>query len=114
MTQDQDIAARLRALRQYGWSRKYEVVQAGGCNSRLDEIQAAVLRAKLPHLDRQNAQRRAIAKRYNDAFAGFTAAMVNADLSETTWCAYAWPVNYQQSGNRTFFTNQGGDVHQVD
>jgi prepilin-type N-terminal cleavage/methylation domain-containing protein len=42
--------------------------------------------------------------------AGFVAAMVNADLSETTWCAYAWPVNYQQSGNRSFFTNQGGDV----
>ena len=42
--------------------------------------------------------------------AGYTAALVNADLSETTWCAYAWPVNYQQSGNRTFFTNQGGDV----
>jgi prepilin-type N-terminal cleavage/methylation domain-containing protein len=41
---------------------------------------------------------------------GYTAALVNADLSETTWCAYAWPVNYQQSGNRTFFTNQGGDV----
>ena len=41
---------------------------------------------------------------------GYTAAMVNADLSETTWCAYAWPVNYQQSGNRTFFTNQGGDL----
>ena len=34
----------------------------------------------------------------------------NADLSETTWCVYAWPVNYNQSGNRTFFTNQGGDV----
>jgi prepilin-type N-terminal cleavage/methylation domain-containing protein len=32
------------------------------------------------------------------------------DLSETTWCAYAWPVNYNQSGNRTFFTNQAGDV----
>ena len=42
--------------------------------------------------------------------AGFTAALLNADLSETTWCAYAWPVNYQQSGNRTFFTNQGGDL----
>ena len=41
---------------------------------------------------------------------GFTAALVNADLVETTWCAYAWPVNYGQSGNRTFFTNQGGDV----
>ena len=41
---------------------------------------------------------------------GYTAALVNPDLSETTWCAYAWPVNYQQSGNRTFFTNQGGDL----
>ena len=35
---------------------------------------------------------------------------VNSDLAETTWCCYAWPVNYGQSGNRTFFTNQGGDV----
>src|SRR5687768_9193005 len=42
--------------------------------------------------------------------AGFTAALVNADLSETTWCSYAHPVNFGQSGNRTFFTNQGGDV----
>ena len=41
---------------------------------------------------------------------GFTAASVNADLVETTWCCYAWPVNYGQSGNRSFFTNQGGDV----
>jgi prepilin-type N-terminal cleavage/methylation domain-containing protein len=39
-----------------------------------------------------------------------TGSGVNADLAETTWCAYAWPVNYSQSGNRTFFTNQGGDV----
>ena len=35
---------------------------------------------------------------------------LNSDLVETTWCAYAWPVNFGQSGNRTFFTNQGGDV----
>jgi prepilin-type N-terminal cleavage/methylation domain-containing protein len=32
------------------------------------------------------------------------------DLAETTWCCYAWPVNYNQSGNRTFFVNQAGDV----
>ncbi len=37
-------------------------------------------------------------------------ANIDADLCETTWCAYAWPVNYNQSGNRTFFTNQAGDV----
>ena len=43
--------------------------------------------------------------------AGYTAMSgVDGDLAETTWCAYAWPVNYNQSGNRTFFTNQGGDV----
>ncbi len=35
---------------------------------------------------------------------------INSDLAETTWCCYAHPVNYNQSGNRTFFTNQGGDV----
>jgi prepilin-type N-terminal cleavage/methylation domain-containing protein len=37
-------------------------------------------------------------------------ATVGMDLAETTWCCYAWPVNYNQSGNRTFFTNQAGDV----
>ena len=41
---------------------------------------------------------------------GFTGALIDNDLVETTWCAYAWPVNYNQSGNRTFFTNQAGDV----
>jgi prepilin-type N-terminal cleavage/methylation domain-containing protein len=39
---------------------------------------------------------------------------LGGDLAETTWCCYAWPVNYNQSGNRTFFTNQGGDVVQTE
>ena len=69
LTRDDALAARLRSLRQYGWSRKYEVSLPGGSNSRLDELQAAVLRDKLPHLDRHNAQRRSIASRYNRAFA---------------------------------------------
>ena len=44
--------------------------------------------------------------------AGFPAGggAINSDLAETTWCVYSHPVNYNQSGNRTFFTNQGGDV----
>ena len=44
-----------------------------------------------------------------DTTGAFTAAADN-DLAETAWCAYAWPANYQQSGNRTFFVNQAGDV----
>lgn len=64
LTRRGDLAAQVRTLRQYGWSAKYTVGTPLGCNSRLDEIQAAVLRAKLPMLDRQNAERRAIATRY--------------------------------------------------
>jgi dTDP-3-amino-2,3,6-trideoxy-4-keto-D-glucose/dTDP-3-amino-3,4,6-trideoxy-alpha-D-glucose/dTDP-2,6-dideoxy-D-kanosamine transaminase len=70
VTQDDQVAGRVRVLRQYGWSEKYQVTRLGGRNSRLDELQAAVLREKLPHLDRQNEQRRAIARRYNQAFQG--------------------------------------------
>jgi aminotransferase EvaB len=67
-TGDAALAAGLRTLRQYGWSQKYTVDVPGGRNSRLDEMQAAILRAKLPMLDAQNAQRRQIAASYNQAF----------------------------------------------
>lgn len=63
-TRDAAVADRLRALRQYGWSRKYECAATGGRNSRLDELQAAVLSVALPALDGWNARRRAIADRY--------------------------------------------------
>lgn len=64
LTGDGALAARLRALRQYGWGDKYEVREPGGVNSRLDEVQAAVLAHRLAALDARNARRRAIARRY--------------------------------------------------
>jgi len=64
VTSDRKLAARLRALRVYGWGAKYHCTMQGGMNSRMDELQAAVLRAKLPHLDRWNLRRREIAARY--------------------------------------------------
>lgn len=67
VTGDAALAARLRALRQYGWSRKYVIDLPGGRNSRLDEVQAAVLRVRLPRVDAGNARRRAIIKRYVEA-----------------------------------------------
>jgi len=70
LTNNDDLATRIHQLRQYGWSRKYHVAMAGGRNSRMDEIQAAILRMKLPYLDDWNEQRRSIAKCYNAAFAG--------------------------------------------
>jgi len=64
ITRNDELAARARRLRQYGWDAKYHAVAGGGRNSRLDELQAAVLSRKLPHVDEQNARRRAIARRY--------------------------------------------------
>jgi dTDP-4-amino-4,6-dideoxygalactose transaminase len=61
VTDDGAIAERVRWLRQYGWEEKYRVVHAHGRNSRLDEIQAAVLELKLEYLDEENARRRSIA-----------------------------------------------------
>ncbi len=65
-TSDDALAARLRQLRNYGSSIKYRH-DVAGFNSRLDELQAAVLRAKLPHLDAENAARRACAAGYLQA-----------------------------------------------
>jgi aminotransferase EvaB len=65
VTRDERLAGRVRRLRQYGWDGKYHVTESGGCNSRLDEIQAAVLAVKLRHVDAENARRRAIAARYS-------------------------------------------------
>jgi aminotransferase EvaB len=65
-TSRKDLADRVRQLRQYGWGEKYHAIFAGGSNSRLDEIQAAVLRIKLPMLDQWNARRRDIAARYSE------------------------------------------------
>jgi dTDP-4-amino-4,6-dideoxygalactose transaminase len=67
LTSDPAIADRLRRLRQYGWKERNMSTEPG-INSRLDELQAAILRAKLPHLDRNNERRRQIAYRYSNAF----------------------------------------------
>lgn len=63
VTSDEALAARVRALGNYGSDYKYHHVYLGN-NSRLDEFQAAFLSAKLPHLDRTNNDRRRIAARY--------------------------------------------------
>jgi dTDP-4-amino-4,6-dideoxygalactose transaminase len=65
-----ELAATVRSLRQYGWSDRYTVGRPGGRNSRLDELQAALLRVKLPHVPAWNARRREIVAAYAAAAAG--------------------------------------------
>jgi aminotransferase EvaB len=64
-TRDASRSEALRQLRQYGWIEKYQVGRLGGMNSRLDEMQAAVLRTRLPRLDSWNRMRREVAARYS-------------------------------------------------
>jgi hypothetical protein len=45
---------------------------------------------------------------------GGATGAIDDDLAETTWCCYAWPANYNNSGNRSFFVNQTGDVTATD
>jgi dTDP-4-amino-4,6-dideoxygalactose transaminase len=65
VTNNPNVAEKIALLRQYGWIKKYEVQLLGARNSRLDEVQAAILSDFLPHLDNANARRREIAIRYN-------------------------------------------------
>ena len=69
-TSDPQLAASLLLLRQYGWTSKYSIGVDGGRNSRLDEMQAAVLRSRLPHLPAWSARRREIITSYSAAAHG--------------------------------------------
>jgi aminotransferase EvaB len=66
-TNNEEVAQRIKHLRQYGWTAKYKIDIAGGMNSRLDEIQAAILRVGLPKLDEMNQKRLRIIERYSEA-----------------------------------------------
>lgn len=68
LTRDEALAARLRMLRVHGIERRYHH-DIHGWNSRLDELQAAILRVKLPHLAAGNARRADIATRYSAGLA---------------------------------------------
>ncbi len=68
VTNDSELAERLKLLREYGWRERY-VSEIAGMNSRLDELQAALLRVKLKALDAENERRRQIARMYDEKLA---------------------------------------------
>jgi dTDP-4-amino-4,6-dideoxygalactose transaminase len=68
-TNDQKIAHKIHMLREYGWRERY-ISDLVGRNSRLDELQAAILRIKLRHLDADNGKRQHLAAQYTKLLAG--------------------------------------------
>ncbi len=84
-TNDDQLAERLRALRNYGSAQKY-VNDIVGYNSRLDEMQAAVLSAKLPALNANNDHRRRLARRYVDGIRNPAVTLPPADsVDDDAW-----------------------------
>ena len=79
VTNDKELADKVRALGNYGSDYKYHHIYQG-TNSRLDEIQAAFLRVKLPHLDKWNADRKRIAEKY---LCGINNLLIKLPLSST-------------------------------
>lgn len=69
VTSDDALAERIRALRQYGWRERY-ISDITGLNSRLDEVQAAILRVRLTMLEAENQRRRDIAAAYDSGLQG--------------------------------------------
>lgn len=89
-TNDDELASRLFSLRNYGSSEKYRHVSKG-VNSRLDEIQAAVLDAKLQGLDEDNQRRREIARLYAEGIVNSRIILpVSRGSTPATWRGHVW------------------------
>ena len=93
-TNDDDLARKAKMIASHGQSKQY-VHDLVGCNSRLDAIQAAVLRIKLRHLDDFASRRRAVADKYDAAFASIEqiTTPVRANRSEHVFHQYTLVLN---------------------
>jgi dTDP-4-amino-4,6-dideoxygalactose transaminase len=95
VTRNGELAERVRALGNYGQERKYAHM-VKGFNSRLDSVQAAILRVKLRHLPHWNAQRGVVAKRYTESLGATNLQPPKA----AHWANPAWHLYVVQSDNR--------------
>lgn len=87
-TNDEGLAKRIRTLGNYGSQQKYVNIEKG-VNSRLDPLQAAILRVKLAHLDAWNDRRRALAAIYGEALAGTGLSLpMSPNWAEHVWHLY--------------------------
>jgi len=101
-TKDATLATKIRMIANHGQSVQYYHDEVG-VNSRLDSIQAAVLRAKLPHLDRYNAARGAAAAYYNAAFATISWLTTPITASNTTHVFHQYTLQLGEGIDREAF-----------
>lgn len=94
VTSNPDLALRMRQLKEHGSPQRYHHNDLG-LNSRLDALQAVILRVKLTHLDRWNEQRRRVAHYYQEGLKGMTALQqpITPTQGEAVWHQYTMRVN---------------------
>ena len=111
-TNDDALAERMRALRNYGSSEKY-VFDYQGFNSRLSEIQSAVLNVKLPYLDTENAVRQNIAQQYLTEINNPKIILpVNNSVENDVW--HLFVVRVEKRNNFRIYLSENGigtDIH---
>lgn len=109
LTRRPEVAERARLLRNYGWRKQY-LSELHSTNSRLDELQAAVLTAKLPHLDGWNERRRELATAYCDALAELTTVAPPSEVepsSEHVFHLFVVRVAQRRAELRQFLAERG-------
>jgi dTDP-4-amino-4,6-dideoxygalactose transaminase len=106
-TADRKLADKARALRNYGSSKKYYNEEIGQ-NSRLDEIQAAILRVKLPHLMAWNRERVSAAQRYTEGLQGIGDIILPERAAGATHVYHLFVIRTRQrEALHSFLTNNG-------
>jgi dTDP-4-amino-4,6-dideoxygalactose transaminase len=104
-TNDRTIAENLNLLRQYGWRERY-ISEVAGWNTRLDELQAAILRVKLRYLDEDNAKRRALAALYDEQLAGVVTRPI--ELANTCHVYHLYVIRHPQRDALMAFLRERG------
>lgn len=107
VTSNSGLADRARQLREYGWKERY-VSLTGGWNSRLDEIQAAVLRVKLKYLDADNTRRRELAKLYEDGLSDLSWITLPAVRPESAHVFHLYVIRCQQRDRLQKYLEENG------
>jgi UDP-2-acetamido-2-deoxy-ribo-hexuluronate aminotransferase len=99
MTNDDELAKKLRMIVNHGQSERY-YHDSIGVNSRLDSIQAAILKVKLQYLDQYNAARQAVANRYNEAFASTDEIITPITADYTNHVYHQYTVKLKDASKR--------------
>jgi dTDP-4-amino-4,6-dideoxygalactose transaminase len=106
VTDDPSLAERARLLRQYGWRERY-ISSLKGLNSRLDELQAAVLGVKLRHLEAWNERRRRLATLYADGLAE-SGVVLPHELEDVTHVYHLYVVRHPRRDDLRAFLHERG------